>query len=43
MVQAAWNAKASKRGFHKLQGTCNVKKEKAGNRKRKAKYIAKKE
>ena len=38
MVQAAWNVKASKRGFHKLQATCNVKKARAGNT-----YIAKKE
>ena len=40
MVQTAWNAsKASKRGFHKLQATCNVKKARAGNRKRKATYV----
>ena len=43
MAQAAWNVKASKRGFNKLQATCNVKKARAGNRKRKATYIAKKE
>ena len=43
MVQAAWNVKASKRGFHKLQAKCNVKKARAVNCKRKATYIAKKE
>ena len=43
MVQAAWNVKASKRGFHKLQATCNVNKARAGNRKKKATYITKKE
>ena len=43
MVQAAWNVKASKRGVHKLQATCNVQKARAGNRERKANYIAKKE
>ena len=43
MVQAAWNVKALKRGFHKLQATCNVKKARTGNRERKATYIAKKE
>ena len=42
MVQFAWNVKASKREFHKLQATCNVKKARAGNRKRKATYIAEK-
>ena len=42
MVQAAWNVKASQRGFHKLKATYNVRKERAGNSKRKATYIAKK-
>ena len=42
MVQAAWNVKASKRGFRKLQATCNVKKARGGNLKKKATYIAKK-
>ena len=43
MVQAAWNVKASKRGFHIVQATCNVKKAEGGYRNRKATYIIKKE
>ena len=30
MVQAAWNVKASKREFNKLQAACNVTKANAG-------------
>ena len=42
-AQAAWNVKASKRGFHILQPTCKVKEARGGNRNREATYNAKKE
>ena len=31
-MRAALNVKALEKGFHKMQGSCNLKKERSGNR-----------